>query len=202
MKVCTACGLQKELAEFGKDRTHSDGLKSSCKPCRVKAQLAYQQRNKEKVAAYHKEWYEDNKVEHNKKTAMYQKSNRERSRAYCRSWYERNLDHARAYGRSKAKILRSRNPEKYRLISTEASQRRKKRLIIAQPPWAIQFCLDEAYRLARLRSKMFGFKWHVDHIVPLKSKRVCGFHTHTNLQVIPETQNCSKGNRSWPDMAA
>jgi len=40
---------------------------------------------------------------------------------------------------------------------------------------------------------MFEFKWHVDHIVPLSKG---GRHCLTNLQVVPEYWNLSKGNRN------
>jgi len=79
------------------------------------------------------------------------------------------------------------------------AERRAKK-IQATPSWAIDFIISESYELARLRTKMTGFKWHVDHIVPLRSKLVCGLHVHNNLQVIPATQNIKKGNRYWPDM--
>lgn len=70
----------------------------------------------------------------------------------------------------------------------------------AMPVWANEFFMNEAYDLARLRTKITGYKWVVDHIVPLRSKLVCGLHAHTNLQVIPAVQNAKKGNRWWPDM--
>lgn len=47
---------------------------------------------------------------------------------------------------------------------------------------------------------MFGFQWHVDHIVPLTSQIVCGLHSHTNIRVIPGAENISKNNRIWEDM--
>jgi len=49
--------------------------------------------------------------------------------------------------------------------------------------------MQEAYHLARLRTKMFGFKWHVDHVLPLQGKTVSGLHVPSNLLVIPAVHN-------------
>lgn len=70
----------------------------------------------------------------------------------------------------------------------------------AAPKWANRFFMQEAYDLARRRTKATGIRWHVDHIVPLLSPLVCGLHVEHNLQVIPAAQNISKNNRWWPDM--
>ena len=80
------------------------------------------------------------------------------------------------------------------------SARRRASELQATPKWANEFFIEEAYALAKLRTEMTGFKWNVDHIVPLKSKKVCGLHVEFNLQVIPEKANKCKGNRHWPDM--
>lgn len=91
------------------------------------------------------------------------------------------------------------NPGKVNAMKSARKAHAKK----ATPAWANQFFIEEIYQLAALRTKQRTggvAKWHVDHIVPLRAKLVCGLHVEYNLQVIPAEENCSKSNRYWPNM--
>ena len=59
-----------------------------------------------------------------------------------------------------------------------------------------EFVQKEANDLCTVREKATGIKWHVDHIIPLNHKEVCGLHNGYNFQVVPGLWNIRKGNRN------
>lgn len=83
------------------------------------------------------------------------------------------------------------NPDK--VYVSEAKRRARK--LNADVAWANRFYISEIYALAKLRTKQLGVQWHVDHIIPLSNRKVCGLHCEYNLQVIPAKQNLVKGNK-------
>lgn len=126
------------------------------------------------------------------KVSEWAKANKDKTRASVRKWGAANRKKINAAESIRAKANRHKgNAKNARYRATQLD---------ATPAWANEFFIKEAYHLAALRTKMFGFKWHVDHVVPLRSKYVCGLHCEANLQVIPSVENLKKSNRYWPDM--
>ena len=71
-------------------------------------------------------------------------------------------------------------------------------LLNRTPAWLTEddlWAIKETYALAALRTKMLGFAWHVDHIIPLRGRNVSGLHVPENLQVIPAIYNLRKTNK-------
>jgi len=57
--------------------------------------------------------------------------------------------------------------------------------------WTETQDIKELYEFA---AKMDG-DFHVDHVIPLRGELVSGLHVYDNLQIIPASENCSKGNK-------
>ena len=85
-------------------------------------------------------------------------------------------------------------------LENERSTRRKRAKERATPAWANLDKVREIYQLCREISEKTGVQHHVDHIVPLTSKMVCGMHNEFNLQILPGVENLRKNNRVWPNM--
>lgn len=122
----------------------------------------------------------------------YQKEKREEVNAYRVTRYS-----------GMKEVERVRSAKKYRSAKPyylAASGKRRAMQMLAVPKWTNDFFIEEAHALATLRTRISGFQWSVDHIVPIKSALVCGLHCEGNIQVIPHVENIRKGNRRWPDM--
>lgn len=206
MKKCSKCGCEKPLSDFYVGKQNKDGYCGQCKACKQAANKAWEKANPEKMRTYKFKWEVANKDKVAAKTRRWYEANKDRKIARDLERDRRNKRQAierkarwLAANKEKAdqahKEWAARNPEKLR--AQWARRRAVERK--ATPSWAVDFFIEEAYTLAKLRTEMLGFAWHVDHIVPLRSKHVCGLHTHDNLRVIPGSENIAKGNRHWPD---
>lgn len=141
----------------------------------------YRAKNRAAVLAYSKQWREANKDLQVKMSRESREKNPEHYQEYLREYRKKNRD---------AWLARAR----YHNANRNAAK------LNATPAWANQFFIEEVYRLASLRTAVVGIPFDVDHIVPLRSKVVCGLHCEQNLRVIPESENRKKSNRWWPDM--
>jgi hypothetical protein len=76
------------------------------------------------------------------------------------------------------------NKQKQRIKNQFEKAEKLKRL----PAWADKKAIAEFYRNC-------PEGYHVDHIIPLRGKNVCGLHVLENLQYLSAKENLSKGNK-------
>jgi hypothetical protein len=86
------------------------------------------------------------------------------------------------------------NREKSRFWKAASDAKRRAAKIKAHPEWADNSKIREFYIRASVLTKETGVIYHVDHIVPLLGKDVCGLHVQDNLQVITAKENVAKSN--------
>ena len=140
---------------------------------------------------------------------------REAKRNSARVYRARNLEACRLADRERARTIREHRSETHRAWrnknkgyvaaymrewrkTARVTSRRKggTRTTRNTPQWANAFFIGEIYALARLRTKVTGILWEVDHIIPLNGRLVSGLHVENNLRVITLQANRVKGNRS------
>ena len=64
----------------------------------------------------------------------------------------------------------------------------------AMPKWVCQKSIKTVYSLKANLQKARGIIYHVDHIIPLKHKLICGLHVPWNLQILTAGENSKKKN--------
>ena len=134
---------------------------------------------------------------------MTEEERKERKREYNKKYHEANKKKIKERKREWGKKYREENIEKIKKYRAEnkallniQDARRRAQHKKATPAWYKQE--RDKVRLIYVKAREFGF--HVDHIVPLQSKKVCGLHTWVNLQLLAPEINRTKGNHYWPDM--
>lgn len=206
-KTCTRCGLTKTYDCFGKSSRSSTGLASSCKKCDAERAAEYRAKNPEKAKEVMNRSREKNRDSINLKKRERRKLNPEKFKQERAESYARHRDKELAKGReyklqNKERIAKQaseklkQDPYLNRFYRSERRAIEKK----ARPLWCDREAVKALHFQAAELASVTGFEWHVDHIVPLKSKLVCGLHWHGNMQLLPASVNQSKSNRLWPDM--
>jgi hypothetical protein len=77
------------------------------------------------------------------------------------------------------------------------NSKRRARNREATPSWltsAHKAHIKRTYKLASFIGEVTGVAYHVDHIVPLNGKNICGLNVPWNLQVLRADINLSKSN--------
>lgn len=176
-KLCKPCNKVKNLNEFAISTAAKDGRRSNCKSCQLKTAMARYYLKKSLLIA--------------------QSTTRRREKLkdpeYRKRYYGQSMKWAR---RNSLKIKQY--IKKIGALHTAKVVTCRLRTKKSCPKWLTRDQIAEIYAfyvLARELQWLSEEKLHVDHIVPLNSKDVCGLHVPWNLQILPASENYKKGTK-------
>jgi len=158
--------------------------------------------NREKSLAANKAWREANRERNALRKAETRARNKAAEKATAKAYYDQNREARLAkardwYARNRARVAARRadwNRANSHLCAASTRKRDAQKLR-AMPAWANEKKIAEIYAEAVGQSRLTGIPHHVDHIVPLQGKTVCGLHWEGNLRVVTAAENLSKHNR-------
>lgn len=184
---------------------------------KIETNRAWRARNKDKVAAAKKRFYEAHKEEIKEANRRKYLANRERVLAQVREYYEKNKAHLwekqqERYEAKREEITakqraryaankplmherRRRYQQTHRAEVRALNAKRRAAQRQAVPRWADIAALKEFYVDCPP-----GYA--VDHVYPITSDWVCGLHVVENLQYLTPAENSAKGNRPNPQYHA
>jgi hypothetical protein len=214
-KQCSKCNEVKVLNEYPKKG-------AVCIICSRKLFKIYRDNNKElvngRISAYRKseegkakkvsadkEWGRLNPEKKKANAIKWRADNREQMLAKMNEYYRKNIDRFKQYNIDNKEARSIFNSayfaERYTndadfsaAVKARASKRRCDEME-RTPKWACLKTMAGIYKEASVKTAETGIPHEVDHIFPIKGKKVSGLHCEANLQIITRAENRTKGNR-------
>lgn len=197
VKICSKCGIEKPITDFGKDIWHKGGSAQWCKKCTIESSKRYRAANLEKARKSVREWQRKNPEKH--RAAYVASASRYR--------VKRNEEAKQAMRKKIATLqggLENRISSAIKNALRANKAGRTWESIVGYSVWNLQTHLESKFTIGMTWEKFLKGEIHIDHIIP-KAR----FHYETpddpefkvcwglnNLQPLWAFDNFSKGNQT------
>lgn len=189
---------------------------TGAKPDRSLSDRIYREKNRDKLAVYHRAYYVANAEKSKAKARQRRLANPDAAAEYGREYYKRNSEKlkakAREYGALHSEEIKAANhlrffqnraryymrtrkwirdsPIAHKAITAKARTRLRARDKNQLHPLIDPSAVRRLISVRRSAAKSSGQPHELDHIIPLS---VGGWHHHGNLQILPKRINAEKG---------
>jgi len=156
-----------------------------CVTCKQEKETSLFNNNKSKPDGKHseckncstkraKDWRLNNKTKIKDYDTEWREANRDKKAKHYKKWQQLNKETVRGLNAKRRAYEQS-----------------------AIPLWFDKEKVQYYYNIAAYFTELSGgfVKYHVDHVIPLKGKNVCGLHVQNNLQVLKAVDNLRKSNK-------
>lgn len=203
MKKCSKCLETKNLIEFWKCKGQKDGHQSYCKTCYKIQKAEYIKNNPGFQSKHNKLKYQRHKEKIKEINKLWKETNKELRKKQSKEYYKKNIKRILKYNnenKEKIKLQRRKYRERTTQLHAYYGALREWRIKRAMPKWADKNKIKIIYKESRKKTMQTGIQHHVDHIIPIVHKLVCGLHIPENLQILTASENSTKQNKINLDM--
>jgi hypothetical protein len=198
-KICSKCGIEKEVCEFYKHSKNPNIYRGQCKKCMNNSSAQYNSNNKEIISEKNKKFRLENPEINKEKCRNYRRNNPN----HFRKWVEKNREHRKKYileynSDPKNKVKNSLRSRINELLNKKYNNPRTLDLIGCDYEFLLKH-LEDKFTEGMNWDNYGYYGWHIDHIIPLSSAKtiedIYKLYHYTNLQPLWGKDNMQKSNK-------
>jgi 5-methylcytosine-specific restriction endonuclease McrA len=195
-KVCSKCGIEKDISEFHKDKRTKSGRRSNCTQCSYEYNKKYGEIRREEIADWQHKYYISNRENTLESSNLYYLNNKEKIAKKAKIYAILNQSKISEYQKhysatGKGKSSRKKAEQKYRAIKKGATiEDFSPTEIFERDGYICQLCGVKTR--PDFKKTYHPLYPNLDHLIPLSKG---GEHSRLNTQCLCHQCNIEKNNK-------